>query len=127
VTELSGGERQRVMIARSLAQHPRVLLLDEPTAFLDVQHQVEICDLLARLKEERGLAIVLVSHDLNVASQYCDRVLLLDQGRVVRLGPPADVIRQDVLEAVYRCRVLVDCHPHSGLPRVTLPGRYKVM
>lgn len=127
VTELSGGERQRVMIARSLAQDPRVLLLDEPTAFLDLQHQVEICALLHRLKEERGLAIVLVSHDLNLASQYCDRVLLLDQGRVVRLGSPADVIRQDVLETAYRCRVLVDCHPHSGLPRVTLPGRNRVM
>lgn len=123
VTELSGGERQRVVIARSLAQDPRVLLLDEPTAFLDLQHQVEICALLHRLKQGSGLTIVLVSHDLNLASQYCDRVLLLDQGRVVRLGSPAEVIQRDVLETVYRCRVLVDCHPLSGLPRVTLPSR----
>jgi len=123
VTELSGGERQRVVIARALTQEPRVLLLDEPTAFLDLQHQVGICVLLHRLKQERGLTIVLVSHDLNLASQYCDRVLLLDRGQVVRLGVPSEVVQRDVLEAVYRCRVLVDCHPVSGLPRVTLPSR----
>lgn len=127
VTELSGGERQRVMIARSLTQEPRVLLLDEPTAFLDLQHQVGISALLHRMKQERGLTIVLVSHDLNLASQYCDRVLLLDRGEIVRLGMPAEVVRQDVLESVYRCRVLVDCHPISGLPRVTLPSRDMVM
>jgi iron complex transport system ATP-binding protein len=123
VTELSGGERQRVIIARALAQEPRVLLLDEPTAFLDLQHQVEICALLSRLKQERGLTIVMVSHDLNLASQYCDRVLLMDRGRIVRIGGPEDVILPEVLETVYRCHVLVDRHPHSGLPRVTLPGR----
>lgn len=123
VTELSGGERQRVMIARALAQDPRVLLLDEPTAFLDLQHQIEICSVLNRLKEDRGLTVVLVSHDLNVASEYCDRLMLLDRGQVFRLGTPDDVIHPEVLEAVYRCQVLVDRHPRSGLPRVTLPGR----
>ena len=121
--ELSGGERQRVMIARALAQDPRVLLLDEPTAFLDLQHQIEICSVLNRLKEDRGLTVVLVSHDLNVASEYCDRLMLLDRGQVFRLGTPDDVIQPEVLEAVYRCQVLVDRHPRSGLPRVTLPGR----
>jgi ABC-type cobalamin/Fe3+-siderophores transport system ATPase subunit len=123
VTELSGGERQRVIIARALAQDPRVLLLDEPTAFLDLQHQIEICSVLHRLKEERGLTVVMVSHDLNVASQYCDRLMLLDRGRVFRLGTPEHVIQPEVLEAVYQCQVLVDRHPRSGLPRVTLPGR----
>lgn len=123
VTDLSGGERQRVLIARALAQTPKVLLLDEPTAFLDLQHQIEICSLLRRLKESHGLTVVLVSHDLNLVGQYCDRILLLGNGQVVRQGCPEEVIEPDVLEAVYRCRVLVDQHPVSGLPRVTLPGR----
>ncbi|MDR4466152.1 MAG: ABC transporter ATP-binding protein [Nitrospira sp.] len=121
VTDLSGGERQRAMIARALAQTPEVLLLDEPTAFLDLQHQVDICSVLVRLKEERCLTVVLVSHDLNLVSQYCDRILLLDQGRVVRIGRPDEVIQPETLETVYRCRVLVDRHPQTGLPRVTLP------
>lgn len=125
VTDLSGGERQRTMIARALAQTPKLLLLDEPTAFLDLHHQVAICSVLRRLKEERGLTVILVSHDLNLVSQYCDRLLLLDEGRVVRLGCPQEVIVPDVLEMVYRCRVLVDRHPVSGLPRVTLPGRHR--
>jgi iron complex transport system ATP-binding protein len=123
ITDVSGGERQRAIIARALTQEPRVLLLDEPTAFLDLQHQIEICAILRRLNEERGLTIILVSHDLNLASQYCDRLLLLDSGRIFRLGHPDEVIQPDLLETVYRCRVLVDQHPLSGLPRVTLPGR----
>jgi len=124
VPDLSGGERQRTVIARALAQSPMVLLLDEPTAFLDLQHQIDICRIIRQLKEERGLTIVLVSHDLNLVSQYCDRILLLDRGRVVRLGCPEEVIEPEALEAVYRCRVLVDRHPGTGLPRVTLPGRH---
>lgn len=123
VTSLSGGERQRTVIARALAQTPMILLLDEPTAFLDLEHQIEISSVLRRLKDERGLTVVLVSHDLNLVSQYCDRIMLLDRGRIVRLGDPAEVIEPEVLESVYRCRVLVDPHPGSGLPRVTLPGR----
>lgn len=123
VTGLSGGERQRVVIARGLAQDPDVLLLDEPTAFLDLQHQIEICTVLHRLKHERQLTVVLVSHDLNLASQYCDRILLLDQGRIVSLGIPDEVIQPELLRTVYRCHVLVDRHPVSGLPRVTLPSR----
>ncbi|MDF0651923.1 MAG: ABC transporter ATP-binding protein [Nitrospira sp.] len=123
VPDLSGGERQRTVIARALAQSPMVLLLDEPTAFLDLQHQIDICRVIRQLKEERGLTIVLVSHDLNLVSQYCDRILLLDRGRVARLGSPDEVIEPGTLEAVYRCRVLVDRHPDTGLPRVTVPGR----
>ncbi|MBM4123255.1 MAG: ABC transporter ATP-binding protein [Nitrospira sp.] len=126
VSDVSGGERQRAVIARALTQEPKILLLDEPTAFLDLQHQLEICAILRRLNQERGLTIILVSHDLNLASQYCDRLMLLDGGRVFRLGRPQEVIQPDVLETVYRCRVLVDPHPVSGLPRVTLPGRESV-
>ncbi len=121
VTDLSGGERQRTMIARALAQAPRVLLLDEPTAFLDLQHQLEICSVLRRLKDERGLTVVLVSHDLNLASQYCDRIVMLKEGRVRSVGSPSEVMSAGCLREVYGCEVLVDGHPESGLPRITLP------
>jgi iron complex transport system ATP-binding protein len=122
VMDLSGGERQRCMIARALAQAPQVLLLDEPTAFLDLQHQIAICAIVRRLKEERGLTVVLVSHDLNLASQYCDQILMLKAGELFRLGPPHEVIDVDVLRTVYGCDVLVDRHPESGVPRITMPG-----
>jgi iron complex transport system ATP-binding protein len=121
VLSLSGGERQRTVIARALAQTPKVLLLDEPTAFLDLQHQLEICSVLRSLKEDRGLTVVMVSHDLNVASQYCDRIMMLKGGANFAMGSPAEVMRPDVLQAVYGCAVLVDSHPQSGLPRITLP------
>lgn len=121
VSDLSGGERQRVMIARALAQEPKILLLDEPTAFLDINHQIDICSLIARLRAERRLTVVLVSHDLNVASQYCDRVLMLKDGALCRIGSPEETIRPDVLRMVYGCDVVVDAHPQTGRPRVTMP------
>ena len=123
VSDLSGCERQRVMIARALAQEPKILLLDEPTVFLDINHQIDICSLVARLRAERGLTVILVSHDLNVASQYCDRVLMLKEGALCRIGPPDETIRPDVLRMVYGCDVVVDSHPQTGRPRVTMPGR----
>jgi len=121
VSDVSGGERQRAVIARALTQQPQVLLLDEPTAFLDLHHQVDIAKILRRLNRERGLTVVLVSHDVNLVSQYCDRIVLLNQGRIVQEGSPQSVIQEDVLQAVYGCSVLVDRHPQSGLPRVSLP------
>jgi iron complex transport system ATP-binding protein len=121
VSDLSGGERQRVVIARALAQEPKILLLDEPTAFLDINHQIEICSLVTRLRAERRLTVILVSHDLNVASQYCDRVLMLKEGGLYRIGSPEETIRPDVLRMVYGCEVVVDAHPQTGRPRVTMP------
>ena len=121
ITNVSGGERQRAVIARALAQEPEVLLLDEPTAFLDLHHQLDITRIIRRLNRERGLTVVLVSHDLNLASQYCDRVLLLREGEIVTEGSPEEVIATASLEPVYGCSVLVDQHPQSGRPRVTLP------
>jgi iron complex transport system ATP-binding protein len=123
IGELSGGERHRALIARALAQEPEVLLLDEPTAFLDLNYQLEFSRILHRLVRERGLTIVLVSHDLNLAGQYCDRLLLLDRGKPVALDHPRTVLHPDLLEPVYGCRILIDCHPETGLPRVSLPGR----
>jgi len=121
VTEVSGGERQRAVIARALVQEPQILLLDEPTAFLDLHHQLDIARIIKRLNRDRGLTVVLVSHDLNLASQYCDQVLLLKHGRLAAMGSPQTVIKPEVIEAVYGCSVLVDQHPQSGLPRVSLP------
>ncbi|MEE8124602.1 MAG: ABC transporter ATP-binding protein [Nitrospirales bacterium] len=121
ITDVSGGERQRAVIARALTQEPHVLLLDEPTAFLDLHHQLDIARILRRLNKERGLTVVLVSHDLNLASQYCDRLMLLKHGSIVEMGSPQEVICSEVLEPVYGCPVLVDRHPQSGLPRVSLP------
>jgi iron complex transport system ATP-binding protein len=121
ITDVSGGERQRAIIARAIAQVPNVLLLDEPTAFLDLHHQLEIARILRKLNRERGLTVIMVSHDLNLASQYCDHLILLDRGRMVKEGSPEEVIEPEILEAVYRCRVLVDRHPQSGMPRVSLP------
>ncbi len=121
VTEVSGGERQRAVIARALVQEPQVLLLDEPTAFLDLHHQLDIARIIQRLNRERSLTVILVSHDLNLASQYCDQVLLLNKGNIVAMGAPVEVIQPVILEDVYGCSVLVDRHPQSGLPRVSLP------
>ncbi len=121
VTEVSGGERQRAVIARALVQEPQILLLDEPTAFLDLHHQLDIARIIKRLNRDRGLTVVLVSHDLNLASQYCDQVLMLNHGRLAAFGTPQAVIKPEVIEAVYGCSVLVDRHPQSGLPRVSLP------
>jgi len=121
ISDVSGGERQRAFIARALTQAPRVLLLDEPTVFLDLRHQVDICAILRRLNREQGLTVVLVSHDLNLASQSCDRLLLLEEGALIRLGVPSAVLQPEIIESVYRCPVLIDRHPASGVPRVTLP------
>jgi iron complex transport system ATP-binding protein len=121
VTEVSSGERQRAVIARALVQEPQVLLLDEPTAFLDLHHQLDIARIIQRLNRERGLTVILVSHDLNLVSQYCDQILLLNHGSLAAMGSPQTVIQPEVLEKVYGCSVLVDRHPQSGLPRVSLP------
>ena len=117
---LSGGERQRVMLARALAQEPRLLVLDEPTAHLDLRYQAECAGLLRRLGRDAHLTIVLVSHDLGFASELCDRLLLMAAGAAVRLGPPEVVIDEAVLEAAYGCRVIVDKHPVSRRPTVHL-------
>ena len=118
---LSGGERHRTMIARALAQQSRILLLDEPTAFLDLKHQIEIYAILKGLNRDQAVTVALVSHDLNLASQHCDRLLLLHEGRPYRTGPPKDVLTAEHLHVTYGCDVLIDSHPTAGTPRITLP------
>lgn len=116
--ELSGGERQRALLARALAQQPQLLVLDEPTAHLDLRYQAETVALLRRVNRERGVGVLLVSHDLNLAAEVCDRLLLLGGGRVLRVGPPDEVFEAGVLEAALGCRVVVDKSPASGRPVV---------
>jgi len=118
IDQLSGGELQRVMIARAICQEPRVILLDEPTASLDLSHQVRIMDLMERLKEERGVTVVMVSHDVNLAAMYGDRLLLLKQGRAVMLGAPREVLTFELLEQAYGCTLVVDRSPLGDYPRV---------
>jgi iron complex transport system ATP-binding protein len=117
---LSGGERQRVMLARALCQQAPLLVLDEPTAHLDLKYQAECVGLLRRLNRGGGLTIVLVSHDLNLAAEVCDRLLLLRAGSAVSVGPAASVLDEATLESVFGCRVVVDKHPASRRPTVQI-------
>ncbi|PYO55843.1 MAG: iron ABC transporter ATP-binding protein, partial [Candidatus Rokuibacteriota bacterium] len=117
---LSAGERQRVMLARALCQHAPLLVLDEPTAHLDLRHQAECVGLLRRLNRGAGLTIVLISHDLNLAAELCDRLLLLRSGTAVRVGSADAVLEEPTLESVYGCRVVVDKHPASRRPTVQI-------
>ena len=124
VDELSGGQRQRVWIAMALAQQTDLLLLDEPTTFLDVSHQIEVLDLLTDLNRSRGTTIVMVLHDLNLAARYADHLVALSSGRVHAAGTPADVLTEGTVRAVFGLdsRVVVD--PTSGKPLMLPIGRH---
>lgn len=122
---LSGGERQRVFIARAVCQEPSIVLLDEPTASLDLAHQIRIMDLMEKLKAEKNITVVMVSHDVNLASMYGDRLLLLKDGKIAGIGRPGEVIDFETLEKTYGCILMVDQSPLGDFPRVTLvPGRF---
>ncbi|MCH8814088.1 MAG: ABC transporter ATP-binding protein, partial [Chloroflexi bacterium] len=118
IGELSGGERQRVVIARALAQQTPVLLLDEPIAHLDIGHQAAVLEMARTLCKREGKAILAIVHDLTVAAQYCDRLIMLNRGQIVREGHPSDVLREDVLAEVYGTHAIVFPHPQTGLPVV---------
>ncbi|MCG6537416.1 MAG: ABC transporter ATP-binding protein [Syntrophales bacterium LBB04] len=121
--ELSGGERQRVIIARALAQEPKVILLDEPTAHLDLRHQIALTALMRSLCRERNVTAIAVTHDINLASLFCDRLMFLDDGKVRALGPPREVVTETVLREVYGVPVQVDVDIATGLPRVMPTAR----
>ena len=125
--ELSGGERQKVILAMALAQEPKLLLLDEPTAHLDVNHQIEILELVKKLNSEQGLTVIAAIHDLNLASLYFNRLILLKEGRVLADGSPAEVLTEPTINEVFSASVRVGLHPVTGVPHiVVLPKRYDV-
>jgi len=118
INELSGGERQRVIIAKALAQQPHILILDEPTVHLDINHQIEIFNLLKRLNAENGLTVVSISHDLNLAADYCKELILLKDGQIYTAGPPRKVLTSQTIKDVYRADCLIETNPITGAPLV---------
>jgi iron complex transport system ATP-binding protein len=118
ISETSDGEKQLALFARALTQQPRVLILDEPTAHLDITHQVSIMDLVRRLSKEFGLTVIIVLHDLNLAAEYCHRLVLLSDGSVHTVGTPDEVIDYKIIEEVYKTVVVVDRNPISSKPFV---------
>lgn len=115
IDQLSGGERQRVFLAQVLAQKPEILLLDEPTNHLDLSYQKELLDLLKDWTEKSGLTVISIFHDLNLASLYCDRILLLENGRIVKFGKPNEVLKEDRIQAVYKTKI--EKYPHPKVPK----------
>ena len=124
VDELSGGQRQRVWIAMALAQQTDLLLLDEPTTFLDVSHQIEVLDLLTDLNSTRGTTVVMVLHDLNLAARYSDHLVALSAGRVHAQGSPAEVLTEEVVRTVFGLDSRVILDPTSGKPLMLPIGRH---
>jgi iron complex transport system ATP-binding protein len=120
VMELSGGERQRVMLARSLASRPRLLILDEPVANLDISHQVKMLSLVSNLTAEGSMSAIVVTHELNLAAEFATSALLLKSGEVLAHGSPGEVLTESRLKAVFDTDLMVDTNPASGAPRITL-------
>ncbi len=125
IDELSAGERQRVIIAKALAQEPVILFLDEPTSHLDIGHQIQILDLLKKLNREKNLTIIMVLHDLNLASEYCNRIVLLNEGKIFKAGTPLEVLTYQNIEAVYKTVVVVNNNPINSKPYVVLVSGVK--
>ncbi len=123
VSDLSGGEKQRVIIARALAQEPKILMLDEPTSHLDISFQVELLEMLSVLNKEKGVTVIVVLHDLNLAAQYCQKALLLNRGKIFTTGTPEQVITAKNIREVYDTEVIVWFHPVKNCPQVSVLGK----
>jgi iron complex transport system ATP-binding protein len=119
MNQISGGEKQRVILARALAQQPLLLLLDEPTLHLDIGAQVDLLEALRRLAAENRYTVIVVTHELNLAAQYADQVVLLQKGKTLRVGPPASVYQRELLEQVFQTKLAVETGS-SGRPRVSV-------
>ena len=120
VGRLSAGQKQRVILASRLAQRPRLLLLDEPMTHLDLSIQIQMMAIFCDLAKNDGIAVLMACHDLNLAAQFCDQILLLKEGRMSGLGRPSEVLTEQTIRDVYHCRVIVDPHPTTGYPRITV-------
>ncbi|MCM8769154.1 MAG: ABC transporter ATP-binding protein [Candidatus Omnitrophica bacterium] len=118
IRELSDGEKQRVFLAQALAQTPKLLILDEPTSHLDIGHLYTIMELLKGLNKRQGLTVICILHDLNLASDYCDRLILLRKGKIFQVGTPEEVLQPEIIEAVYHTQVLVFPSPVTGRPHL---------
>ena len=127
LSELSGGERQLVSLSRALSQEPRLLLLDEPTSHLDITHQVRILNLVKRLNREEGITVIVILHDLNLASEYCDRLVLVNNGGIHKIGSPGEVLTYQVIEEVYETLVVVKENPISSKPFVFIVSTEKAV
>lgn len=125
VDELSGGQRQRVWLSMVLAQGTDLVLLDEPTTYLDLAHQVDVLELVRRLNRERSRTVVMVLHDLNLAARYADHVVAMRDGRIVAAGPPADVVTERLLADVFDLEARVVPDPVTGTPHVVPVGRLR--
>ncbi|RMB86133.1 ABC transporter ATP-binding protein [Streptomyces shenzhenensis] len=126
VDELSGGQRQRVWIAMALAQETGILLLDEPTTYLDISHQLDVLDLLTDLNRERGVTLAVVLHDLNLACRYADHLIAMKDGRVVAEGAPSAIVTESLVREVFGLRSTVIPDPGSGTPMVVPLGRHHI-
>ena len=120
IDEISSGERQRVLIAKALAQEPKLLILDEPTSKLDIGHQVQIMDLLRKFNRTKNITIIAILHDLNIASDYCKRLILLNNGRLEAIGTPEKIIESSLIEKVYKTPVYISESKASNKPHITL-------
>lgn len=125
VNQLSGGERQRVIIARALAQQPKILLMDEPTLHLDVNHQLEVLDLVHGLSREEGLTVVLVSHDLSLVARYCDKVILIHDHKILAAGSVEDVLTEENMRTVFKIQAHLDYDERIGAHTVTIVKPYR--
>lgn len=118
IGELSGGEIQSVIIARAITQQTEAIFLDEPTSNLDVGRQIEVLDLIKYMQKERKMVIIAALHDLNLAVHYCDKMVLIDKGKLFAIGKPEDVVKSEIIHEVYGSGNIVHVHPVSGLPAV---------
>jgi iron complex transport system ATP-binding protein len=119
---MSDGEKQLVLIARALSQEPKLILLDEPTAHLDITHQAGILNLIRKLNGNFGLTVIMVMHDLNLAAEYCHELLLINNGRIHKMGYPGAIFNCLDIEEVYKIKVLIEKNPVSQKPYIMLAG-----